>query len=218
VTPAVPLTDGGGTLPRGVRLLLAWLRHPWRSLKLVNPLGKARSFVYLLVMQSRESFIHLELRRPWYRLFRRGLVAVQKVGDEPLRTYFPVAHEVARRYVARTGGEAANLLTEVVADMPVTAHIMGGVAMGANADEGVVNQYGEVFGYRNLRVLDGSVIPGNLGVNPSLTILALAEHAMARVPSGDPGRAARIRPVRFSAPRADAVAGLGGESELSVLR
>ena len=218
VTPAVPLTEGGGSLPRGLRLLLTLVRHPWRSLKLLNPVGKTRSFVYLLVMQSRESFIHLEMRRPWYRLFRPAPVAVQKPDDEPLSTYFPIAHEVARRYVARTGGEAANLLTEVVADMPVTAHIMGGVPMGASSEEGVVNQYGEVFGYHNLRVLDGSVIPGNLGVNPSLTILALTEHAMAHVPVGEPARAARIRPVRFSPPRADSVSAFTGEGALSPVR
>jgi cholesterol oxidase len=77
-----------------------------------------------------------------------------------------------------------------------------------------VDDQGRVFGYRHLRVLDGSIIPGNLAVNPSLTILALAEHAMSKVPVADPVLAGTIRPVMFSDPVEGSVSMLDGSGNL----
>jgi len=91
---------------------------------------------------------------------------------------------------------------------------MSGAAIGTGPENGVVNDAGEAFGYRNLRVLDGSIIPGNLGVNPSLTITALSEYAMSRVPEFDTARASKIRPIRFSTPLAAQVSPLRAEGEL----
>jgi cholesterol oxidase len=71
-----------------------------------------------------------------------------------------------------------------------------------------------VFGYKNLRVLDASIIPGNLGVNPALTILALGEYAMNQVPVGDAERAARIKPILFSEPALRSVSPLDGTGNL----
>jgi cholesterol oxidase len=67
-------------------------------------------------------------------------------------------------------------------NIPTTAHILGGAVIGANASSGVVDANQHVFGYENLLVCDGSAVPANVGVNPSLTITALAEHAMSHVP------------------------------------
>jgi len=88
------------------------------------------------------------------------------------------------------------------------------VCIGVGPDSGVVDDQGRVFGYTNLRVLDGSIIPGNLAVNPSLTILALAEHAMSHVPVADACKAAAVRPVLFSAPVAGSVSSLDGTGNL----
>ena len=139
---------------------------------------------------------------------------VQEAGDSRLTTYFPIGQDVARRYAAKTGGSAGNVLLDILADVPVSGHVMGGVTIGADRDSGVVDDQGQVFGYENLRVLDGSIIPGNLAVNPSLTILALAEHAMSHVPAADAGLAATIRPVEFSAPVAGSVSPLDGSGNL----
>ena len=64
-----------------------------------------------------------------------------------------------------------------------TAHILGGCPIGLTIEEGVVDPQSRAFGYEDLYVVDGSIIPANLGVNPSLTITAMAEHAMSHVPA-----------------------------------
>jgi cholesterol oxidase len=209
----VPLTDKGG-VPRQVRLLINCLRHPIETLKLLYPFGKTRHSVLLMIMQSADAFIHARWQPAWTRLFRRGMTLVQERGDSRLTTYFPIGQAVARRYADKAGGPAGNVLLDILADVPVSGHVMGGVTIGTGPENGVVDDQGRVFGYRNLRVLDGSIIPGNLAVNPSLTILALAEHAMSHVPIGSPERAAGIRPVEFSAPVAGSVSTLDGEGNL----
>jgi len=209
----VPLTDKGN-LPRPVRLLFNCLRHPVTTLELLNPFGKSRHSVLLMIMQSADAFIHARWQPAWTTLFRRGMTIVQEQGDSRLTTYFPIGQEVARRFAAKTGGAAGNVLLDILADVPVSGHVMGGVTIGAGPDSGVVDDQGRVFGYENLRVLDGSIIPGNLAVNPSLTILALAEHAMSYVPLADAQKAAAIRPVVFSLPVAGSVSSLDGAGNL----
>jgi len=212
----VPLTDRG-RLPRQVRLLCNCLRHPIETLKLLNPFGKTRHSVLLMIMQSADAFVHARWQPAWTKLFRRGLTIVQEQGDSRLTTYFPVGQEVARRYAAKSGGAAGNVLLDILGDVPVSGHVMGGVTIGDGPGSGVVDDKGRVFGYQNLRVLDGSIIPGNLAVNPSLTILALAEHAMSHVPPASAEKAAAIRPVEFSAPVAGSVSALEGAGNLLAL-
>jgi cholesterol oxidase len=71
---------------------------------------------------------------------------------------------------------------EAVSNIPTTAHVLGGAVIGADRSTGVVDAHQRVYGYENLLVCDGSVVPANVGVNPSLTITAMAEHAMSHVP------------------------------------
>jgi cholesterol oxidase len=205
--PYVPMVDGTG-LPRFLRFVGQTLRHPLQTLRTLNPVGKARNSIIFLVMKTTESYVHLEWRRPWYRLFRRSVAATQKPSDTKLEVYFPSAHDVARRFARRIKGTPCNSLLEILFGTPMTAHIMSGVPIGTGPENGVVSESGEVFGYANLRVLDGSIIPGNLGVNPSLTITALTEYAMSQLPTFDAARAERIKPIRFSAPLPDLVSPL----------
>ena len=74
---------------------------------------------------------------------------------------------------------------EALANIGSTAHILGGAAIGADPTSGVVDARQRVFGYENLLVCDGAALPANVGVNPSLTITAMAEHAMSHVPPAD---------------------------------
>jgi cholesterol oxidase len=134
----------------------------------------------LLVMQPVESWMRLRLSR------RLGVEVLRSEATHgpPPPAYIPIAHRIARRLADRIGGTAGNLLLEVLGNRSTTAHILGGAVLGSDATQGVCDAQGRVFGYDGLYVADGSAVPANLGVNPALTITALAEHVMAGVPPG----------------------------------
>ena len=116
---------------------------------------------------------------------RFGGVRLQTEQDpeRPNPTFIPVANQFTEWLAEQTGGIAQSGLTEAAANIPTTAHILGGAVIGADPSRGVIDARQRVFGYGNLLVCDGSAIPANVGVNPSLTITALAEHAMSHVPA-----------------------------------
>src|SRR5690606_7503857 len=133
------------------------------------------------VMQTLDNSISLTLRRSWRSPFRKALDTDRGDGA-PNPTYIPIANRFARDFANKADGMAYSSIMEVFIDVPTTAHILGGACMGASPDGGVVSEQGEVFGHPGLYVCDGSIIPANLGVNPSLTITALAEHVMSHIP------------------------------------
>jgi cholesterol oxidase len=178
---ATVMVDGEGSTPRWLRWLGACARHPLAALAPLWPFGWARRTVICLVMQTLDNHIELDLRRipvaPWrYRLASRAAG-----GRAP--TYIRSANEAARALARRLDGVARNAFSEVVLSRPMTAHILGGCAIGADPERGVVDRRCRVFGYEDLFVVDGAAVPANLGVNPSLTITALAEHALSHVPA-----------------------------------
>ena len=195
---SVPLTSKHLGVPRPVTMLANIIKHPLKSVKLINPVGKAKDTIVLLVMQTAKNHIHLESKKTWYSPLQATWVPTQHADDEKLRNYFPIAHEVAKKYIKYSGGEAGNLALEVIAGAPVTAHMMGGAPMGNDPKQHILDETGQTYAYKNLRILDGSLIAGNLGVNPSLTILALTEHAMAQLPIYNQERADAIKPIQFS--------------------
>jgi cholesterol oxidase len=197
-----PLTDGGGAVPRPLRLVWNLVRHPLRALRSLWPFNRAVRTGIVLAMQATEGHLELGLRRRWWRVWRRGLASRVPAGQDPPVSYIPVANEAARRLAGRMGGEAWNTWPEVVLGAPTTAHILGGCRMGGSAEEGAVGFDGQLFGYPGLYVVDGSVVPVNLGVNPSLTITALAEHIMAGVPPAAQGAGTGARVAEASASRA----------------
>ncbi len=114
---------------------------------------------------------------------RNGKVRLSTEQD-PLRpnpTFIPAGNAFAEWLARRTGGVAQSSIMEAVGNIPSTAHILGGAVIGEDASTGVVDAQQRVFGYENLLVVDGAAIPANVGVNPSLTITALAEHAMSHI-------------------------------------
>jgi cholesterol oxidase len=174
------LVGDGSRVTRPLKLLAALLRHPGRFLKLIGTPGWSRRTIILLVMQTLDNAIAL---RP--RPTRDGRVKLQteQDPDKPIPTFIPVANQAAEWFAERTGGIAQSSLAEALLNVPTTAHILGGAVIGADADAGVVDRDQRVFGYENLLVCDGAAVPANPGVNPSLTITALAEHAMSSVPA-----------------------------------
>ncbi|MDO6381322.1 GMC oxidoreductase [Leptospira santarosai] len=175
------LVDGGGSIPRQLRFLIEVLKHPVHSIGLLNPIGFARRTIILLVMQTVDNSIEIIRKRRWVWPFKRTLSSTQESGEK-IPTYIPIANEFARRLAKISGGIARSSINEALLDIPATAHILGGCNIGEDSETGVIDLQNKVYGYRNLRVCDGSMIPANLGVNPSLTITALSERAMSFIP------------------------------------
>ncbi|MFQ5540431.1 MAG: GMC family oxidoreductase, partial [Candidatus Binatia bacterium] len=123
-------------------------------------------------------------RRPW-RFFRHTLASELSDGIAP-RAFMPEATDIANRMAEKVNGVTASMATEAALGTPSTAHILGGCCMGADAEEGVIDAFHRVFGYEDLYVIDGSAVSANPGVNPSLTITALAERAMTYVEEKEP--------------------------------
>jgi cholesterol oxidase len=180
------LVGDGTRVTRPLKLLGQIVRHPVKFAKTVWPQGWSRRTIIILVMQTLDNAIAL---RP--KLKRSGAVRLQTEQDpeRPNPTFIPVANEAAEWLAKRTGGIAQSSLTEALINIPSTAHILGGAVIGHDPEDGVVDSHQHVFGYENLLVCDGAAIPANVGVNPSLTITALAEHAMSHVPAAAEDRA-----------------------------
>jgi cholesterol oxidase len=191
------LVGDGSKLTRPLKLLGAMARHPVRLARLSWPRGWSRRTIIVLVMQSLDNAIALRARRGPLGGVR---LRTEQDPDRPNPTFIPVANQFAEWLAERTGGVAQSGLTEAVANIPTTAHILGGAAIGADPSSGVIDSRQRVFGYENLLVCDGSAIPANVGVNPSLTIVALAEHAISHVPAAAAGE--RDRPLDGALPAA----------------
>ncbi len=176
------LVGGGGWLPRPLRFLLTAIRHPLKVLESLNPFQWAHRTAILLVMQTVENYMKFDYKRRWWRLGGRSMNSTKAPGVPMVPAYIPIANEVAQRMAEKMGGNAYSMLPEVLFDVSSTAHILGGCAMGSSEQDSVCDFEGKVHGYNNMYVVDGSVIPANLGVNPSLTITALAEYILSNVP------------------------------------
>jgi cholesterol oxidase len=175
------------------------------ALRLHNPRRWAEQSIVVLVMQSLDNSITTYLKKG---LLGTRMTSRQGVG-EPNPSWIPAANRVARDLAVEVGGHAGGSTADL-AGIPMTAHFIGGCVIGESAKTGVIDPYQRVHGYEGLHITDGSAITANLGVNPSLTITAQAERALAMWPNKgerDPRPAlgkpyARIAPV---APREPAV-------------
>ena len=174
-----PLTDGGGRIPRAIKALGEMLRHPTQVPVLFTTRKFAERSVILLVMQSLDNSLTVYPERT-----RTGRVKIRsKQGHgEPNPGWIPAANQAARLMAENIGGVPGGTVGDLFG-MPMTAHILGGAVIGAGPDRGVIDPYHRVFGYEGLHVVDGAAVPANLGVNPSLTITALAERAMSFWPN-----------------------------------
>jgi cholesterol oxidase len=172
------------------------LRHPLRTVRVLQPWGWAREFVILLCMQALDNQIEMQWQRPWFWPFRKFLVSR---GDK-VPTYIPKANQFAEKFAQLTGGFPMSMLPEILFDVPGTAHCIGGCVIADSSTNGVVDSQHRVFGYRRMYICDGSVIAANLGVNPSLTITALAERAMSFIPRATEAQwnAAAPLPIRIA--------------------
>ena len=183
------LTGGEEPWPRWLRWLGNIPRHPIRFLRATLPWGWARRSAIILVMQPVDSYMKLRMKnKPWGRTLDSELEEGQSVP-----TYMPLANELTARLAKKMNGTPQSLVLEVLGNTSSTAHILGGATMARNPAEGVCDARGRVFGYDDMYVADGSIVPANLGVNPSLTITALGEYVMSGIPD-KPGAETRPAP------------------------
>jgi cholesterol oxidase len=176
-----PLVDGSTPLRRALHALVQILVHPLRSLRSWFARNWHKRVVPLTVMQDLDNQIAFRFRRSLFSPFRRRLSSDMAPG-QTVPSYIPEANDAARTLAEHIGGTAHNTLLETLGNASVTAHILGGCAIGAGPESGVVDVDHQVFGYPGLFVTDAAAIPANVGVNPSLTIAALAERFSARFP------------------------------------
>ncbi|HEX2129653.1 MAG TPA: GMC family oxidoreductase [Solirubrobacterales bacterium] len=197
------MTGDGTRITRPLKWIGAMLRHPLQTTRLFWwPFGWSRRTVILLVMQSLDTAMRLVPKR---KLFGRGVrLQTEQDPERPNPTYIPAAEKAAKWFAKRMGGIAQSGITESSLNIPTTAHILGGAVIGATPEEGVVDAHNRVFGYENLLVTDGAAVPANPGVNPSLTITALAERAMTFVPPAPDTERRELPPAARGADQAAA--------------
>jgi cholesterol oxidase len=173
------LVGDGTRLTRPLKLLAQIALHPRRLMQVLFPKHWSRRTIIVLVMQTLDNAIALRPRQGPLGSF---WLRTEQDPEKPIPTFIPIANQAAEWLAERTGGIAQSSVTEALFNIPTTAHILGGAVIAPDPSRGVVDAHQRVFGYENLLVCDGSAIPANVGVNPSLTITALAEHAMSHVP------------------------------------
>lgn len=167
-------TDGASDTPRWRQLLDFMARHPVKTVRLLSVRRWSERTVILLVMQTLDNSLTT------YR--RRGRLTSRPGHGKPNPTFIPAGFQASQLTATYIGGTAGSTWGELF-EIPMTAHFLGGAPMGATAADGVIDAYHRVHGYPGLSVVDGSALSANLGVNPALTITALAERAFALWPN-----------------------------------
>lgn len=167
-------TDGAASTPRWLQFIKQAIRHPLRLLRLLSVHRWSERTVILLVMQSLDNSITTFLKR--------GKLTSKQGHGEPNPAFIPAGHEANLLAAKHIDGMAGGTWGELF-NIPLTAHFIGGCAIGSDAENGVIDPYHRVFNYPGLSVVDGAAISANLGVNPSLTITAQAERAFSLWPN-----------------------------------
>ncbi len=179
-----PMVESGSIPSRIVHSTADVLRRPLDFLRTHVMPGWAQRTTIILAMQTVDNRIRLRLGRSLFTLWRRSLVS-QPDPERTIPAKIDVGHRVTRTFAQKTGGIPMGSINEGLLNIPLTAHILGGCPFGRGAQEGVVDLDCQVHNYPGLYVVDGSIVPANPGVNPSLTITALAEYAMSHIPLKD---------------------------------
>jgi len=175
---AGPMIDDPSPRSRALRTLAA-MRRPGAMLAQWRDPRWHEHVTMLTVMQHVDNELAVRFRRSVLSPLRPALDS-EIVGEHAPPTFLPEANRAARTHAEANGGVPFNVLPESLANLSITAHVLGGAALGRTRDEGVIDERHEVFGYPGLYVVDASAIPANIGVNPSLTITAMAERWAVR--------------------------------------
>ncbi|MTD44085.1 NAD(P)-binding protein [Conexibacter sp. W3-3-2] len=188
------LTGDGTRVTRPLKWAATAIRHPRQFWKATFFKGGSKRAIIILVMQTLDNAIALRAKP---KRFGKGVKLVTE--QDPLKpnpTFIPIGNTVTQWFADRTGGVPQSSTMEALFNIPSTAHILGGAVIGADATTGVIDKEQRIFGYENLMVCDGAAVPANIGVNPSLTITAMTELAMSRIPrKGEDRKALHAAPT-----------------------
>ena len=182
-TMTLPHAPGGNLVARLARAATDVAKNPGLWARAYTARDFSRKTQVLLYMRTLEGSMRFKLGRSVLTGFRRGLVSEITDPAGAPSAFMEEATDLADRFADKVGGVKSSLVTELAFGTPSTAHILGGCVMGANADEGVIDAEHRAFGYDGVYIIDGSAVSANPGVNPSLTITALAERAMSKIPA-----------------------------------
>lgn len=172
----LPYTEGRNSFVRVFKLIVNFLKSPISYFKIYWVNSWAKSTVVLLFMQTIDSTIKFK------RNIFGHMVSTISFGKKPT-PFIPESIKLTENYSRIMNGKATSFALETLAGIPSTAHILGGAVMGENSTKGVIDKKNRVFGYENMYVIDGAMISSNPGVNPALSITAIAERAMDLIPS-----------------------------------
>ncbi|MGY3795642.1 GMC family oxidoreductase [Aquimarina sp. 433] len=172
----LPLTHGKNTIVRVIKIVTSFIKNPLSYIKLYTVKDWSKSTAILLFMQTLDSTLKFRLNA-----FGKMNTSVND-GDKP-SAFISESLGLAKRYAKITKGKETVFGLEPLAGIPSTAHILGGAVMSDNPKKGVIDKNNKVFGYKNMYICDGSMISANPGVNPSLSITAIAERAMSKIPN-----------------------------------
>jgi cholesterol oxidase len=178
------MTEKGSRRSQPVCLLANMMRHPVMALRAMRIRGWSRRTMILLVMQTLDNAMRLKVKRRWPN--GNVVLTTEQDPNTPNPDKIGAAYRAAEWIEKKIGGTPQAVIMEALLSIPTTAHILGGAVIGRDARTGVIDHHHRVFGYENLLVCDGAAVPANVGVNPSLTIAALAERAMAAIPPKPP--------------------------------
>jgi len=179
---SAPYVTGEGPVSRLARLLGVMVRSPLKMLRVAVARDYAKQTIILLYMRTLDGYLSMKRGRGLMTALRKGLTTALQAGSAPTAN-IPEAAELARRVAEKMDGLPMSLVNETVLGIPTTAHILGGCCMGDSAETGAIDSQHRLYGYEGLYAIDGSAVSANPGVNPSLTITALAERAMTFIPA-----------------------------------
>ena len=190
----LPHAPGDTFLSRAARVVREFVRRPKEIVRAYRLPRKifAEKTQTLLYMRTLDGTLSLRMGRKFINGFQRQLISVLDDPRDAPKAFMSEATELAKIYARKVGGIAVGMAAETFLGSPSTAHILGGACIGQDSREGVIDTQHRVFGYEGLFVIDGASISANPGVNPSLTITAMAERAMSFIPkASEVGRETR---------------------------
>jgi len=173
-TVHLPFTTGSNVFIRLFKMVVSFVRTPFSYFKIYVVNSWSKNNIVLLFMQTVDST--LSLKRGFFGMMKSSVSS----GTKP-SPFIPASISLAKKYAKITKGKEMSFALETLFGIPSTAHILGGAVMGIDTSNGVIDKDNKVFGYQNMYIIDGAMISANIGVNPSLTITAIAERAMHQI-------------------------------------